>query len=58
MMIIHVVLSPRAALFKKDSARRIDRVIDYFGDATTAPAALATRVATRESPGPAAASQR
>lgn len=25
----------RPALFKQDSVRRIDRVIDYFGGATT-----------------------
>jgi hypothetical protein len=31
-------LSPRAVLFKNDSARSIDRVIDYFGETGTSPA--------------------
>ena len=57
MITIHVVLSLRAALFKEDSVRRVDRVIDYFGDTTTAPAGRATRASTQESPGPAAAAQ-
>ena len=42
-MVIHIVLASSAVLFKDDSARRIDRVIDYFGEASAPPAASQKR---------------
>lgn len=44
-MMTSTVLDP-PELFKTDSARRIDRVIDYFGDAAAASAPPDDRDAT------------
>jgi hypothetical protein len=52
----HTVLGVRTPLLKHDSPRRIDRVIDYFGEAR--PPASPDVMRAPESPGRVVASKR